>query len=334
MNNTNKNLNPNSFQRTMKVIKSSFTTQFKSSTILVAVVLAVLALLGPIIQLSIRDLETQQTDKINLFLTTDIGKEMMKRIPDFKLHNDADINALINQIPQFEKYVPGINKIIPQLENMKISRMSFAILGQVFSTSILYSLGRGIFTALRDKNSIDKNRVMYMNYGKGKLLFFKLLSETMFFLFIVITADVLGIILVKYVGKGTIDLNLIKQLIVQLIGIAVFYFFIQVGVRFITSRIDSKTTMGIVLAIWLLSTAFLYVVLSIVLGVKPDSVQVISDNKYAFTFTPIANIVVLPLVLYGYLPMWTIIPFIVYLTIAIGLVWRILTPSVKDYLCS
>ncbi len=330
------------YVRNFKVATSSFKSQFSLGKLLVAAVLIVLILLGPIIMISTHNIQAQQLRKAQLI----IGKldPSIKAMlpPNFPLNasniTDSNINDLIDMLDTAPENIVvmlskmGITKEI--LQRSTLSGLSFVSLAQVFSTAILYALGWGIFSALKDKNMIDKNRVMYMNYSKHSILFWKIFSETMMFLFIVLTADALGMILVTTLGKGEISSEIIKQLLVQIIAITVFYFFIQIGIRLITSRIQSKSIKGIVLAIWLLSTAFLYIVLSIVFGVKPETTKNIINHKYLFAFLPIVNIVVLPLVLYGTLPLWTVIPFIIYLFIPIIFVWKKLTSSVKDYLCS
>ncbi|TCG11665.1 hypothetical protein C4B25_00960 [Mycoplasma todarodis] len=333
----------NEYIRELKVASSSFKSQFSLSKLLVAAVLIVLILLGPIILITTNNIEEHQIKKIQLIVgkISPENKALIEKSLPFPLDaskiTDANIHQLIEFLethkglaPIFEKM--GVTKEL--LQRATISGLSFASLAQVFSTAILYALGWGIFSALKDKNMIDKNRVMYMNFSKHSVLFWKILAETAMFIFIVIVADGLGMLLVSTIGKGEISHDLIKQLSIQLIAITIFYFFIQIGMRLIVSKIQSKSIKGIVLAIWLLSTAFLYIVLSIVFGVKPETTKIIIDNKYLFAFLPIANIVVLPLVLYGTLPLWTVVPFIIYSIIPIIIVWKGLTSSVKNYLCS
>ncbi|CAM9140294.1 hypothetical protein [Mycoplasma todarodis] len=329
--------------RNLKVANASFKSQFSIGKLLVAAVLVVIILLGPIIMVTTNNIEEKQMRQGSILL----AKIPTSAIKDQKLHdllttgvfNDTKIDALIAYLndPR-HKVIAGIAQNYglteATLERMTISSLSFSALAQIFSTAILYALGWGIFSALKDKNMMDRNRVMYMNFSKHSILFWKVFSETIMFLFIVVVADGMGMLLVSTAGKGQISSDLFKQLGVQLIAMTVFYFFIQIGIRLISSRIQSKTIKGVVLAGWLLSTAFLYIVLSIVFGVKPETTDVIINNKYVFAFIPIINIVVLPLVLYGSLPLWTIVPFVVYALIAVALVWKKLTASVKDYLCS
>ncbi|NQZ29561.1 MAG: hypothetical protein HRT98_04215 [Mycoplasmatales bacterium] len=327
--------------RNLKVANSSFKSQFSIGKLLVAAVLVVIILLGPIIMVTTNNVEEKQMRQGSILLAkipmSAIKDQRLKDILTQGVFNDMKINNLITYLNEHKNIASimqnyGITE--EALERMTISSLSFSALAQIFSTAILYALGWGIFSALKDKNMIDRNRVMYMNFSKHSILFWKVFSEAIMFLFIVVVADGLGMLLVSTVGKGQISSDLFKQLGVQLIAMTVFYFFIQIGIRLISSRIQSKTVKGVVLAGWLLSTAFLYIVLSIVFGVKPETTDVIINNKYVFAFIPIINIVVLPLVLYGSLPLWTIIPFIIYDLVAIMLVWKKLTVSVKDYLCS
>ncbi len=356
----------NESSRNLKVIKSSFATQFNLSKLLVVAVLAILILLGPTILLISNNIEQRQELRLNLLVgqittfkqkfgstTSQQGmpsftpKEIINIVnglhhagindlKNFQL-NDTVINNLIKELDSNQLFSDLLGKINIDKSSLKFSTiegLSFLSLAQVFSTAILYALAWGIFSALKDKSLIDKNRVMYMNYSKNSILFWKIVAETAMFLFIVLISDSIGIILVSTIGKGQISSSLLKQLAIQLIAMVVFYFFIQVGIRLITSKIQSKTIKGIVLAAWLLSTAFLYLILSIIFGVDPTVTNVIISNKYVFIFMPIVNIVILPLVLYGTLPLWAIIPFIAYAIITIALIWKKLTPAVKEYLCS
>ncbi|MCP4336895.1 MAG: hypothetical protein GY679_03575 [Mycoplasma sp.] len=326
----------NNFFRTLKIAKTEFKNQFNISKIFVALIIIVVALLGPIIQLSVRDIETLQQqklikivskipqtikDSLNITNSTHIDDGVLKQIIDFLKNNS-------NLLPK------NLNISIPALEAATISSLSFNMLSQIFATSILYALAQRIFSIIKNKNSADRNRIMYINYNKNTVLFFKLLMSSFMFMFIVGGADSIGIFLVKIVGKGYINANITKQLLTQLFGIFVFYWFIQIFLHFILSYINSKKIKAISIASWLLSTAFLYIILSIVLGVRRELNDVIVNNVYVFSFIPIINIVVLPLVLYGIIPLWTIIPISIQMIIAIGLIWKPTASSVKNYLCS
>ncbi len=334
--------------RLLKIVKGSFQNQFNISKIFVAIIIMVVALLGPIIQLSVRDIQEIQVQRVSSLINK-MPPEILKQIKAISnggstnsalVVNDDFVHATINFLKNFK----GLSIALPKgfspsalqasLEALTISKLSFNMLSQVFSTSILYSLAWGIFSIIKDKNSVDSNRVMYINYNKHTILFFKILSSSCMFMFVVIGADSIGILLVKVLGKGYIDAKIVEQLLTQLFGIFVFYFFIQIFLRFIISGINSKKLKGIVMATWLLSTAFLYIILSIVLGVRFDLSDVIKDNIYVFSFIPIINIVVLPLVLYGIVPLWTIIPISIQMIIAIGLIWKPTSSAVKNYLCS
>ncbi len=325
MNNVQKS--ENKFFKILKVAKVSFLTQFTWGRLLIAAVIATVALLGPIIQLSINDLEKTQASRMAPLLLT---IQKIPQVPTNLKPNEETLQQLI----KLTNTIAALGKYKARLVSITIANLSFNMLAQVFSTSILYALGWGVFSTLRDKNSVDRNRVMYIGFNKHSILFSKIFMASLMFIMVVVSADVIGIALVKIVGKGYISTQFVKQLCLQLVGMFVFYFFIQIVLRLITARITSKKIKGFASATWLLSTAFLYVVLSIVLGVVPEAVTTIKNNQYLYSFMPIINITILPMVLYGNVEAWTIAPFIIEYSIIIGLVWRPTSSAVKNYLCS
>ena len=259
-------------------------------------------------------------------------------------------------IPQIGPLASGAIEVNPQealVNPLALQRATMAQIGRIFAEGLLYSLGFRLFSVLKDKTTLDKNRASYLAFSKGKVLFAKIFADVMLFALTIALTVTIGIVTIINKNGGEVSDDFYSRVAMYMVGAIIFYAITSYGMRIIQAALSekSKVVSGFALAGWILATMGVYVVLSIVTGVVKGSETVMVngapvskttwpiqqffvDNKLIISLIPFANIPTISLVLYGSVPLCTIVPIIGYSLIAIGLTWNKMASLVKEYLCA
>lgn len=258
-------------------------------------------------------------------------------------HKDSllDYQDQIENLPiiagETEPVLPdGLMKIIKEAW---IKVETWNIIGRLFSEGIIYSLGFRMFLVLRDKSTLDKNRASYLKYSSGKVLFAKTLADSLQFLISLLLISVIGVAIVINYNKGVVVDGFYQHAALYVFAMFMFYIFITVIMRLIQYTISDKVIRVISLTLFVILTIGTYLVMSIVTGVvMVDGRLVVKnyivDHQTIFAFIPFVNIVLMPLLLYDAVDMWTLVPIITYSLIVVIMVWWKLSRTTKEFLCA
>ncbi|NQZ66150.1 MAG: hypothetical protein HRT99_02980 [Mycoplasmatales bacterium] len=218
---------------------------------------------------------------------------------------------------------------------LDIQQQTWGQIARAYSTVVMWAIGLRLFSILRDKSTLDKNRVAYLTNHKSAVLFGKVVADALIFLVTILLVVISAPILLVYYNKGELIDGATSKIIIYVIGFLAFYMVIAMGMRLIDSKIRGKVKKGITMAIWLLFTAVAYIIASIVVGIKFEEYQSwFREFETIIAFIPILNITTPFLVLYDLTPLWSILPLVGYAVIGISIFWVPLSTSLKEYLAA
>ena len=213
-----------------------------------------------------------------------------------------------------------------------IEDATWGMLGAFVSQGVIYSLSLRIILLLKDNSTLDKNRALFLNMDKKQVVFGKVIADALLLFMSIVLVLIIGPIVVIYKNHGTLSNGVYGQLILFAFSMLFLYLLISVGLRYIVSTFKGRRK-WVLFSIFITLTAMTYLALSIVTGLVDPVRDVFVDNKMIFMFIPFMNIGYTSLVLYGLVPMWTIVPLIIEILIFMIIIWKPLSTSVKEYLC-
>jgi len=217
------------------------------------------------------------------------------------------------------------------------STQMWRFLGQsLVQVSMIMTIGR-VFQVLRDKSTLDKNRVAFLTNKNTSVTFAKMFADvTIFFIpiFLVITIG-----LPVMASKGApIDIELVGKVIAYGIAITVVYAISSIGLKWINTLSISKVKKFIIFASWTLASLGLAIIGGMVIGILAGAdhslnlPQHIRDNQILISLIPIANFLTPLLTAYGMTDIWTIFPMIGMSLLTLIIVWKPFSKLQKTYL--
>ena len=215
---------------------------------------------------------------------------------------------------------------------IKLSEIMFS--SSVFQ-AVFYNLLFRLWNVLKDNSTIEKNRVTYLNYYKGNVLFAKIFADILLFsLFFAILIPVEYLIII-YKNNGIITNHFLAQVIVFFVGCMFMYLLTSFGMRLIQSNIFNSFYKNISYFIWISITVGMFVIMSIVCSSLPTTVgNWVKNNSTILSFIPFLNIMIIAGIFSGNIDMWKILPLIFETSIIIISFWKITTISTKRFLCT
>ena len=245
------------------------------------------------------------------------------------------IHWLNKEIPNWKDVPPSDNNGISF--NLWQTNLMWRHLGQsLVQVTMIMTIAR-IFQVLRDKSTLDKNRVAFLTNNKNAVTLAKMISDVTIFLIPIVF--VIAIALPILNSKGApVDIELIGKVIAYACAITILYTISSVGLKWINTFTISKVKKFIVFGIWALSSLGLAIIGGMVIGVLNGADrdlnlgEHIHDAQIYLAVIPVVNFITPLLTAYGMIDIWTISPMIGMSLIVLISIWKPFSKLQKTHL--
>jgi len=210
-------------------------------------------------------------------------------------------------------------------------------LGQsLVQASMIMTIAR-VFQVLRDKSTLDKNRVAFLTNNKCAVTFAKMFADVTIFIIPIIIVIAVGLPIISSKG-APVDAKLTAKVLSYSLAIATVYVASTIGLKWINTFSISKVKRFMIFATWLLSSLGLAIIGGMVIGVLNGAdhslnlADHIHDNQILISLLPIANFITPLLSAYGMIDIWTVTPLIGMTLILLISIWIPFSKLQKTYL--
>ena len=333
-NNSSKNIRVGGVRGFFSLLGDEYKTSLMAGLI-TGIFAAIVALIGVLV---IKNDSFSEDTYLKMMMQNPAALKFLKHLdPNISQSSTQEIITLLNQGFSNWKDTSLPNNIFGITFNLWQTNQMWRHLGQsLVQVTMIMTIAR-IFQVLRDKSTLDKNRVAFLTNNKNAVTLAKMISDVTIFLLPIVF--VIAIALPMLNSKGApVDIELIGKVIAYACAITILYTISSIGLKWINTFTISKVKKFIVFGIWALSSLGLAIIGGMVIGVLNGANRDLNlgdhihDAQIYLAVIPVVNFITPLLTAYGMIDIWTISPMIGMSLIVLISIWKPFSKLQKTHL--